>query len=137
MNALGPVHILFLRQCAAEDKHTHEAPKTIEKADLDQMVREGLLIEYRGVNGNRYTCTQSGSRLALSFGDHPELEKIAVAYLVGKGYDEAQALEVVQANGAELVLRAKKQEEAPSSGQREVAMATEGGKAVFKPIKSL
>lgn len=137
MDRLGPIHINFLRTLAAEDKHTHEAPKSIQINDLNQMVREGLLIEYAGVQAKRYTVTQLGARLAHSYGDNPELEKVAIEFVKSKGFNQADAERVVKENGAEIILRTKKDEEGGGSGQKEINMRTEGGKPVFNPIKSL
>lgn len=138
MDRLGPIHIQFLRTLAGQDKHTHPAPANIKQDELTQMVREGLLIEYNDALQKRYTVTQLGSRLAQSYGDSPELEKIAVAYVMTKGYDKDSALKIVQENGAEMILRSKKSEETGGgTGQKGIAMQVEGGKPVFKPIKSL
>jgi hypothetical protein len=134
MNVLEQEHIDFLRKCAAEDKTTHEAPEGMPQDDLDQMVREGLLIEYSGVQ-KRYTITTGGARLAQSYGSSPELEKIAIEWAMSKGYDRETAERVVKENGAEVILRSKAEELNDGKGQREVTMRTEGGKPVFKAYK--
>lgn len=137
MERLGPVHILFLRQLAANDKQTHLAPTSIKQDELNQMVLEGLLIEYVGPAAKRYTVTQLGARLAQSYGDSPELEKIAIEFVMSKGYNQEDAAKIVKDHGSEVILRTKRVDEGGGSGQKEINMKSEGGKPVFNPIESL
>ena len=134
MKRLEQKHIDFLRKCAGANT-TQVPDEPIDKADLDQMVKEGLLIEYRGIE-TRYTVTQNGSRFARDFGASPELEKIAIEYVKSKGYSQEAAEKIVKENGAEVILKSKQQEDGPTEGQRGLRVPTDDmGKPAMKFYK--
>ena len=120
MDKLGEKHIEFLREAAADSGHTHEAVG-IDKADLDLMVKEGLLIQYNRGGRYEYAITQIGIQVAASFGDPPELTDMAVKFVMTKGLSEAEARKVVATHGAKKVFEAKEAEERGDvTGQREI-----------------
>ena len=137
MHVLEQKHIDFLRHLTDNDKVTQPAPEEIEEKDLNQMVREGLLIEYGGLQ-KRYTITQNGARVARSYGGNGELEKIAVKWVMSQGATAEEAQNALKQYGAEQLLRFKKEQEGGGSGQKEVNMKVgESGRVEFKAFKSL
>lgn len=132
MERLGQVHIDFLRKCAADSGHTHK-PEGIKKDELELMVSEGLLIAYNRGSYFEYAITQNGGKVAATFGDSPELVKIAVEYVMSKGYSDEAAEKIVKDYGAEHILKSKAAEDkGDGEGQREVKAPADFGLNIKK-----
>lgn len=131
MDRLGDVHLAFLRECAAKPRSTHLSDLPVE--ELQQMVDERLLIKY-STRGGSYAITPGGSQFVKTLGASPELKKIAVDFVKSKGFNEEEAIRVVEEHGAERVLKAQ---DPGATGQREIVIPTnEQGKPEIKARKS-
>lgn len=129
MNRLEDKHIEFLRQCAEKPLKVHESDLPIE--DLDQMVKENLLIKYGAGLRNKYSISRYGTQYVkerLSTKDAPvlpEMRAAALKYVMSKNYDEADANDLIAEWGVPYLLDAEAKEMRAFSqqvGQKDVAI---------------
>lgn len=121
MDRLGPLHIAFLQHCAEKSNSIHKSDLPV--SELEQMVQEGLLIKYNKPNGLQYCITRAGASVARSYGASPEITKLAVDYVISKGYEQEAAEKIVAEHGAESILMSQAEElKGGASGQREVVV---------------
>ena len=118
---MNKAQIELLKRCAAKPNSIHE-PGEASITDADQLANEGLLIKYNKPLGPMYSIGRFGAQYVkenFSPNGSPEMRKLALAYVVGKGYSEEQAEEIVDTEGVEKILLTQA-EELRSGTQREV-----------------
>ena len=129
MNRLEDEHIQFLRQCAEKPLKVHESDLPIE--DLDQMVKESLLIKYGSGVRTKYSISRFGVQYVkerLSTKDAPvlpEMRAAAVKYVMSKGHDEKAADAIISEWGVPYLLESEARETRAFSqhvGQRDVVV---------------
>lgn len=122
MDRLEDKHVEFLRQCLELPHKIHES--NLPKPDLDQMVKEGLLIQYNKPEGTRYCISKAGASVARSYGPSKELIEIAIDYVISRGYEREAAESIVAKEGAEKILKSKAEfaKEELGTGQKEVTV---------------
>ena len=120
MDKIEQNHLDFLRKCAGKPNSIHELDETITQADADQMAQEGLLIRYNKPLGPMYCIGRYGSQYVKEAGQPGvEMTKLAVKYVVSKGYSEEAAVVIVADNGVDTILKSQA-EEMRQGTQREV-----------------
>lgn len=126
MERIEQKHVDFLKLCADTPNRIHKVPEGMDPADASALSVEGLLIQYNKPGGAQYAITGDGSRFIQSFGatDTPEMVKLAVAYVMTKGYDEEAAQTIVKDNGCAIILKSQVEEES-GNRQREVKLPTD------------
>ena len=128
MNRLEDKHVVFLKQCADKPQKTHESDLPVE--DLEQMVKESLLIKYGGVT-NRYSISRYGTQYVkerISNGKDvgpvlPEMRAAAVKYVMSHGHDKQNAEALVDEWGVNYLLEAQAKEVRANQqvvGQRDI-----------------
>lgn len=127
-------HYEFLRQCADKPQKCHSTD-TISPLDLEEMVKDGLLIKYNRLP-LAFAITPYGSRVAKNNPDttSPELVKLAVEYVISRGYSRDAADQIVQEHGAEAILKSQAEErKLTQKGQQEIKVPlNEQGKPEMK-----
>src|SRR6266404_4429685 len=105
MNKLEKEHMDFLRVCAAGANSIHPIPKNVLLADAEMMAAEGLLISYSKPTGYHYAIAQYGAQFVKESGvsESPEMRKLAVDFVISKGYDEEAAEAIVSEHGIETI----------------------------------
>ncbi len=134
MNKLEAKHMEFLRRVASKPNSIHPLGD-FPVAEADAMAAEGLLVKYNKATGPWYSIGRYGAQYVkehLVGGDSPEMRKLAEAYVVSKGYTEEAAVEIVDREGVETILRSQA-EEMRQGTQKEVQIPmNEQGKAEIK-----
>jgi spore maturation protein SpmB len=123
MNKLEQYHIDFLRVCATKPNNIHAQPENISSQDADIMCAEGLLIKYTKPTGRFYAIGRYGAQFIKELGNDTEMTKLAINYVISKGYEESAAQEIVTKEGVESILRTQA-EEMKQGTQREVTVPT-------------
>lgn len=126
MEKLEQKHINFLRTCAEKANKIHNVPEGVSIEDADAMAAEGLLIRYNRIPAPMYCIARYGTQFVKEFGasDTPEMRKLAVAYVMTKGYEEEAADKIVTENGVAVILDTQAQEMRKGT-QREVQAPTD------------
>lgn len=110
MDRIEQKHIDFLRTCAASPNKVHSLPLDIDTMEGDALAQEGLLIKYSKPTGAKYSIGRYGTQYVKeSYGaiESPDMIKLAVDYIIGKGYSEEDAIASVKQHGVEKVLEAQ------------------------------
>lgn len=135
MDRLEERHIDFLRTCATEPNRIHPLTENINVIEAEDLVREGLLIKYVRVDGTKYAIARYGAQYVKELygsNDSPDLKKLAIDFVITKGYSEANAIELVEQVGANAILKSQADEMRQNS-QREVTIPlNEQGKPEIK-----
>lgn len=126
MERLEQKHIDFLRTCAASPNRVHSLPEGIDQEDANQLANEGLLVKYNKALGPQYSIARYGAQFVKEFGatETPEMRKLAVDYVVSKGYSPDAAEEIVTREGVGTILYSQA-EELRKGNQREVQPPTD------------
>lgn len=124
MNRIEQRHIEFLRLCASNSNKVQPLPADVPIMEADALVTEGLLIKYNKPNGPHYAIGRYGSQYVketYSAPESPDMKKLAVDFVVSKGYEPEAAETIVENNGVEVILNSQA-EELRKGTQREVTV---------------
>ncbi len=121
MDKLEKEHMDFLRVCAGKPNSTHPLPENVSLFDAEMMAAEGLLISYHKSTGTHYAIGRYGTQFVKEsgFSESPEMKKLAVDYVITKGYETEAAESIVAEHGVEKILGTQA-EEIRAGAQREV-----------------
>lgn len=135
MDRLEQKHIDFIRTCAEKPMSIHTLPISISPMEADAIANEGLLIRYARPTGNRYAIGRYGAQFikeGYGASESPEMKKLAVDFVVSKGYEEPAATKIVAEHGVEYILKSQA-DELREGTQKEVKIPTNAqGKAEIK-----
>jgi hypothetical protein len=136
MDRLEQRHIDFLRTCAGSPNKIHSLPDNVTEMEANAMATEMLLIRYNKIPGKaQYAIGRYGAQFVKEgYGatESPDMIKLAIDYIMGKGYSEAEAMASIGQHGVEKVLEAQAMEMRQGS-QREVKVPlNEQGKPEIK-----